>query len=447
MTTYWVQYSFSTELTVLPTVENINKDLYFQGMDLLLNYTSVDIVANAFGFNGPAGLGPYVRSQQQLGGEGIVGSSDSQYDTILHVSIVNSFVVGSAPDPSVLLGPTAQSATLPTEYAPDGTILFEDKGFIYNTTAWEKITIPDNSAPTINISDAPTVYEAPSGAVHADFTVTLGAASNDRITVDYTTQDGSAHAGSDYQAQTGTITFAPGQTTATVSVPIIGTELTQHNETFFVLLSNPTLSSGPAPTITDASGTGTINALFTKGSDSVDFTNLTADQQQAIAAGADKLNGHGGNDTVRLGNSGQVFNTGSLSGDLYTAYGGDGTDTIIGGIGVDRIAGGKGDDTIDGSGGDDFIVGIDSQVSGATQSGHNRITGGNGTDTVVWSGAYETYFKNLSVSYKDFFLGNSGKLTISTASGSSSDELQDKIEVMRFADVQVPYEQIQGVAG
>ena len=83
------------------------------------------------------------------------------------------------------------------------------------------------TAPTITIPDAPTVYENSSGTAEAVFAVTLSAASQDTITVDYTTQDGTAQAGTDYQAESGTLTFAPGQTTATIGVPVIGTELAQ----------------------------------------------------------------------------------------------------------------------------------------------------------------------------------------------------------------------------
>ena len=58
-------------------------------------------------------------------------------------------------------------------------------------------------------------------------------------TVDYATQDGSAAAGADYTAQSGTLTFAPGQTTQTVSILILNDGVTESNKTFQVLLTNP----------------------------------------------------------------------------------------------------------------------------------------------------------------------------------------------------------------
>ena len=264
MTTYWVQYSFTTKLEVLPSSTDINMNLFFLGQDLPKT-GAVNVVADAFNgyFEGASFLNPYLRSQQQLGGESIPGGSTSQYDTIMNISIINYFVAGSAPDPTVLLGATAQSATLPTIFAQDGSIIFKDTGFIYNTTAWERVTISDNATSTISIANAPTVYETPSGTAEAVFNVTLSAASQDTISVNYTTQDGTAHAGTDYEAESNTLTFAPGQTAATFSVPIIGTELAQHKETFSVVLSNPTDSGGGPPTVSGSPATGTIDALFT----------------------------------------------------------------------------------------------------------------------------------------------------------------------------------------
>ncbi len=59
-------------------------------------------------------------------------------------------------------------------------------------------------------------------------------------TVKYATQDGSAAAGTDYTAQSGTLTFAPGQTIQTVSIPIFNDGVAESAETFQVLLTNLT---------------------------------------------------------------------------------------------------------------------------------------------------------------------------------------------------------------
>ncbi|HTK77948.1 MAG TPA: Calx-beta domain-containing protein, partial [Gemmataceae bacterium] len=84
-------------------------------------------------------------------------------------------------------------------------------------------------------------------------TVTLSAASTETITIAYATGDGSATAGSDYQAASGTLTFAPGETTKTITVPVIGDRLGEPNETFVVNLSGQTNAN-----IADGQGVGTI---------------------------------------------------------------------------------------------------------------------------------------------------------------------------------------------
>jgi hypothetical protein len=106
--------------------------------------------------------------------------------------------------------------------------------------------------PWIKVSDA-SVKEGNTGTVAAKFTVTLSAASPDPVTVQFTTSGGTATAGTDYQSVTTTVTFAPGETSQTVSVPVIGDRLPEWNETFLATLSNATNGS-----INDGQGTGTI---------------------------------------------------------------------------------------------------------------------------------------------------------------------------------------------
>ena len=87
----------------------------------------------------------------------------------------------------------------------------------------------------------------------AAFTVTLDAPSATPVTVDYATASGSATAGSDFTAASGTLTFAPGQTTRTILVPTLNDAVAEPTETFTVNLSNPV-----GATIADGTGVGTI---------------------------------------------------------------------------------------------------------------------------------------------------------------------------------------------
>jgi hypothetical protein len=77
------------------------------------------------------------------------------------------------------------------------------------------------------------------GTTPANFYVWLSAASSVPVTVDYATADGTAVAGTDYVATSGTLTFAPGQTSQYVSVPVIGNPVHEPSRTFRVVLSNP----------------------------------------------------------------------------------------------------------------------------------------------------------------------------------------------------------------
>src|SRR6184192_2429001 len=91
--------------------------------------------------------------------------------------------------------------------------------------------------PSLSIGDA-TVVEGSSGTVAATFQVGLSAPVPQTVTVDYATADGTATAPSDYTAKSGTLTFAPGETTKNVTVLVNGDLLPESDETFSVNLSN-----------------------------------------------------------------------------------------------------------------------------------------------------------------------------------------------------------------
>ena len=87
----------------------------------------------------------------------------------------------------------------------------------------------------------------------ASFAVTLDRGALRTVTVDYATSDGTATAGSDYAAASGTLTFAPGRSTAAVAVAALDDAAAEFEETFSLTLSNP---SGAG--LADAVATGTV---------------------------------------------------------------------------------------------------------------------------------------------------------------------------------------------
>ena len=107
-------------------------------------------------------------------------------------------------------------------------------------------TILDNgdTAPIASIANQRFI-EGDSGTLAQNFTVTLSHPAEDFVTVNFSTKDGTgqhpAIAGSDYVAiPAGTVTFAPGQTTAQIAVPIIGDTADEFDETFTVTLDSAT---------------------------------------------------------------------------------------------------------------------------------------------------------------------------------------------------------------
>ena len=95
-----------------------------------------------------------------------------------------------------------------------------------------------NPGPTLSISDV-YVTEGNTGTTNADFTVTLLGAGSQPVPINFATADGTATAGTDYQATSNTVTFNPGEQTKTITVPVNGDTTPELNETFFVNLSDP----------------------------------------------------------------------------------------------------------------------------------------------------------------------------------------------------------------
>ncbi len=86
-----------------------------------------------------------------------------------------------------------------------------------------------------------------------DFAVSLSRASSGPVAVAYATADGSATAGADYTATNGTLTFTPGETAKTVSVPVLDDAHDEGEETLTLRLSNASRAR-----IADGVATGTI---------------------------------------------------------------------------------------------------------------------------------------------------------------------------------------------
>jgi hypothetical protein len=166
---------------------------------------------------------------------------------------------GFAEDVHVAANAAAGTYHCTVDFLVDGA----SQGFVENTT----VIVPGLAINDVQVSES---------AGQATFTVTLSVPSQQPVSVHYGTANGTASAPADYAATAGTLTFIPGQTLKTLSVPIVDDSVDELNETFSVLLS---LASGAA--VTDPTGVGTIldddrNGSFSCTATVLRVANLTA---------------------------------------------------------------------------------------------------------------------------------------------------------------------------
>lgn len=278
-----------------------------------------------------------------IGDVSVVEGSSGQTFAIFTVSLSNP----SGKVVTVNYSTTNSTAVVPADYASNyGTLSFPvgtttrpisvairpdlmdelDETFFVNLLNATNATIADNRAigtitdddmpPTMSIKDV-VVFEANSGQALANFTVSLSAASGHAISVNYATADGTAVAGVDYAAISGTLILAAGTLSKTFTVPFYGDILDEANETFFVNLSNAIntslIDSQALATITDndaapslmindvaviEGNSGTTNATFT--------VTLSAISGQAVSVNFVTTNG------TALANSDYSMQSGTL---------------------------------------------------------------------------------------------------------------------------------------
>ncbi len=179
------------------------------------------------------------------GGAAMTVSGTSVFNELVIVRL-SSAVASSVPSCELLVSydPPASNAVTGRHSAQAAAAL--------NDAPVRRLQIDGKAAPCEGLSVADA--EATEGRDSAmTFTVTLSPARSSQVTVRYATSDGSARQGSDYTRRSGTLTFAAGETTKTVSVPIIDDSVEDDGETFTL-----TLSSASGATIVDATATGTI---------------------------------------------------------------------------------------------------------------------------------------------------------------------------------------------
>lgn len=274
-------------------------------------------------------------------------------------------------------------------------------------------------------------------------TVSLSQASSQTVTVNYATADGLALSTSDYQSASNTLTFAPGQTTQTITVRSRPDSVPEPAENFFVNLSSPTNATigdgqgqvrlvdddggavGPLMSITSTTSlsegnSGTTNVVLTVSLSAPSAQTITVNyaaqditttvnSDYVLAPGLLTFNPGITSQTITVTVSGDasaefdelvrinlsnptnvvlsnsqsditIVNDDGVAGNP-TLLGSGGNDRLIGSDANETLNGGAGNDSIDAGGGNDNVFG---------GSGNDTLNGGNGNDTLNGQGGNDS---------------------------------------------------------
>ena len=177
--------------------------------------------------------------------------------------------------------------------------------------------INDDSEPTMAIMDASMPEGTDGQSSDMLFSVQLSNPSGFGVSVNYFTADGSATiANNDYLQTSGTLNFAPGETTGQVAVSIIGDDTYELDENFSVGLSNPT-----GATVTDSIATG----LITNDDPALYFVDPTGDDTDGMSWQTALNTVQQGVDAAEAAGGGQVW----VAAATYTNGGGNSTVVIM----------------------------------------------------------------------------------------------------------------------
>lgn len=159
-------------------------------------------------------------------------------------------VVGTLP-PGLTVSPSGLLSGTPTKAGTYSFTLSAANG-VDPAPSWSATVQIGTATPAVSIAGY-RATEGNSGTKAFTFTISLSQASSTPVTVHWATANGTAKAGSDYVARSGAVTFAPGQTTRTVTVLVKGDRVKEPTETFTVRLSRPAHA-----TLGQATAIGTI---------------------------------------------------------------------------------------------------------------------------------------------------------------------------------------------
>jgi Ca2+-binding RTX toxin-like protein len=374
---------------------------------------------------------------------------------------------GATPGTGKTITFAANSATATLTIDPTADTLFENNetvaltlatgtGYTVGTTTAVTGTITNDDLPSINLSpNGQTVVEGLTSPQNLSYTVSLSGSSTQTITVQYSTANGTALAGSDYTATSGTLTFTPGVTSQTISIPILNDSVNEANETFTLKLTSPTNAI--------LGGTATVTTTITDTLSASTTTTLPANVENLTLTGSSVING--------TGNAGNNILTGNTANN--TLNGGDGNDTLNGGTGVDTLIGGLGNDiyqvdsttdiiTENASAGTDTIQSSvtftlaafpnienltltgSSAINGTGNAANNTLTGntanntlngGDGNDTLNGGAGNDSLIGGNGNDFA-YYYSSTASVTVNLATGTASDGLGGTDTLSQIENVQ-----------
>ena len=221
----------------------------------------------------------------------VVGHIDPQRGLIIQSTFPATLVAGTAYALSLRLKDSVVTVVL--NDAVLGSLTYNsaivDGGFGLFTTgtaAFDSVRIQTDdpsigqpTQPSVSVSGASVAEGAAGEPAQVTLTVTLSQPAATTTSVDWATHDGTATAGSDYVAASGTLVFEPGSQTATITITLLGDTLFEADESFSVILSNP---AG----LTIGTGTGTVTITNDDAAPATPTVSLTTTDASAAEANA-----------------------------------------------------------------------------------------------------------------------------------------------------------------
>ena len=181
-----------------------------------------------------------------------VSSGDTDAATVNKTSLSFTATNWNQPQTVMVIGVDDDIENMPDRTA---TVNHSASGGDYGSVSKDlTVTVIDDEVPvSVSISDT-SVIEGNTGTADLVFKVTLSRAMEQTMTVEWTTEDGTATAGADYNEGRGTLNFAAGDTVEMVTVQVMGDQVDESDETLKLKLRRP----AGRVNIADGEATGTI---------------------------------------------------------------------------------------------------------------------------------------------------------------------------------------------